>query len=417
MENDIEYYLDRNLDELKDIEVKREILYNENHYIFVWFCQRASKEQLSALLDEEGITLLGGTERLTDKLNGLLTSGQELDLFENEKFCELVLDNNGIKYTQDLDQKAALDFARYVYENERERILELYKSYSADNQIAVLSNMVFDAEEKKVMFKQSKQNTAQFLLNENNIDLSDLEINDIESLANKKVIIPPSKITTEFIKKISNIADVNRYRMLRNRLEEYNDVSQIETERKTTYERELATIGEDGLLEKFKLLKEKIESKEISEFEFFEGKNMGDLEGLVDTNTLYKLLKSKNLAEDIKKVNDYYLSNMVVDYFFQDVPTNVLKNMNSMLVYNDENTFLSSQDKRVYEMFRDIDTLDAKHKIMMFEGLKSQNVDMVSKFYDDFSKSKETMVEQINDSILTEQNVGELYNKELSDRA
>lgn len=44
-------------------------------------------------------------------------------------------------------------------------------------------------------------------------------------------------------------------------------------------------------------------------------------------------------------------------------------------------------------------------------------IDMVSKLYDDFSKAKETMVEQINDNILTEKNVDELYNKELSERA
>lgn len=255
MEKNVEYYLSKNLEELKDIDLKREILYNDNHYIFVWFCQRASKEQINVLLDEEGISLLGSAERLRDKLNGLLTSGKELDLFENEEFCEMVLNNDGMEYTQDLDNKAALDFAKYVYEHKRDKILDLYKSYGADNQIAILNNMVFEIEEKITMFRQSAKKSAEFILGEYSIDLSKLDIKDIESLAWKKVVIPTEKITTDFINRITSIADVNRYRMLLNRLEECNDVSQIEAARKEVYEHELATVGEDGLLESFRLVK------------------------------------------------------------------------------------------------------------------------------------------------------------------
>lgn len=66
MKNEIEYYLSKSVEELKEIELKGEILYHENHYIFVWFCQNASEEQLKALLDDEGIHILAGTDRIRE---------------------------------------------------------------------------------------------------------------------------------------------------------------------------------------------------------------------------------------------------------------------------------------------------------------------------------------------------------------
>lgn len=40
----------------------------------MWFCQRASKEQVEMLLDDEGVNLLSHADDLRDKLNGILTS-------------------------------------------------------------------------------------------------------------------------------------------------------------------------------------------------------------------------------------------------------------------------------------------------------------------------------------------------------
>lgn len=407
MKRTVDYYLTKTAEELKDIELKKEILFNEDHYIFVHFCQEALEEQLKSLLNDKGVELLANTDRLHDKLNALLTSGKQMNFFENPKLCQMVLDNNAIQYTYSLNNKSALSFARYVYENNREKILEVFARYDAENQIQMLNNMVFDFEEKRKMLYNCKKETAEFMLDKYSIDLSELSIGIIENFAVLKVVIPNSKMTPKLIKKIANIGDVNRYRILMNYLEEENDISKIEAERRKVYEKELSTIGEDGLLEKFKILKEKIENRTLSldMYDEVEG-----IEGFVGSNAVYKAMISSEKDETIKRLNDYYISNMIIDYFLKDIPTNALKNISTMLNYNAENTFLSEEERKLYEMFQKIDSFDTKHKLMLFEVLKGES--MESKFYDDFSKAKETMVEQFNDSILNEETVKEFLDKE-----
>ena len=58
----------------ENVDLKKEIILNDDHYMFVRFCQQASNEQLQALLDEKGIEILSTADRLPDKLNALLTS-------------------------------------------------------------------------------------------------------------------------------------------------------------------------------------------------------------------------------------------------------------------------------------------------------------------------------------------------------
>lgn len=74
MSYDVQPYLFKSVEELKDVALKKEIILNDDHYVFVHFCQMASNEQLQALLDENGIEILSTADRLQDKLNALLSS-------------------------------------------------------------------------------------------------------------------------------------------------------------------------------------------------------------------------------------------------------------------------------------------------------------------------------------------------------
>ena len=78
MSYDVQPYLFKSVEELEDINLKKEIILNDDHYMFVRFCQQASNEQLQALLDEKGIEILSTADRLPDKLNALLTSRKRL---------------------------------------------------------------------------------------------------------------------------------------------------------------------------------------------------------------------------------------------------------------------------------------------------------------------------------------------------
>lgn len=419
MENNIEYYLLKTPEELKSTELKKEIIDNENRHIFTWFCQRASEKQLEVLLDDEGISILGVTNNLSDKLNGLLTSGSRLNFFENEKICSMVLENDVLKHISEVNKDAAVSLMEYVYTYKKDRILEAYTYLQEDIQTEILKDMIFEKDEKVQLLRRSKKQSAEHLLTWNKFDLAELRIEEIENLISKGVVFHSLKYEEQITEKIASIGDVNRYRFLINRFEEYHDVSEIEERKRRQYEAELATINEEGLLDKFQRLKEIIKSGDykINSQGLIEGlEGLKGFEGCEDV--IYKLMFSReNIDESIKQINDYYVSNIIIDYFFKDIPTNVIKNVTAMLSYNDESQFLKEQDRDIYRMIQNIDSFDSKHKVMLFEVLKSQGIDISSKFYDDFSNAKETMVKQINDSIITEDNANELYNEELSNSA
>ena len=413
MEHSVEYYLSKTPEELKSTELKKEIIDNSNRYIFTWFCQSASVEQLEALLEGEGINILAVTSNLRDKLNGLLSSGNEFDFFQNEKMCNIVLENNALEYIRTLSKDTAFSLMEYIYTNKKDGIIEAYMYLQEEVQVEILKEMAFENDEKRELLKRSKKQSAEYLLTWSSLDLRELSIGEIEALIEKEVIFPSLKYEEQLTEKIVSIGDVNRYRFLINKLEEYHDVSQIEERRRKQYEAELATINEDGLLEKFQNLKDLIKSRKIPV------NSRGILEGIEGfegcEKMIYELMFSRrDIDEAIKQINDYYISNIIIDYFFKDVPTNVLKNITSMLAYDAENPFLGDLDKDLYRMIQNIDAFDSKHKCMLFEVLKMQGIDRSAKFYDDFSLAKETMVKQINDSIITEENVNEFYNEELS---
>lgn len=77
MRYDVEYYLFKSIEELEKMDLKKEIILNDDHYVFVHFCQQASDEQLQALLDENGIKILLSADRLQDKLNAILSSREK----------------------------------------------------------------------------------------------------------------------------------------------------------------------------------------------------------------------------------------------------------------------------------------------------------------------------------------------------
>lgn len=74
MSYDVQPYLLKSVEELEDVDLKKEIILNDDHYVFVHFCQMASNEQLQALLNESGIEILSTADRLQDKFNALLSS-------------------------------------------------------------------------------------------------------------------------------------------------------------------------------------------------------------------------------------------------------------------------------------------------------------------------------------------------------
>lgn len=314
----------------------------------------------------------------------------------------MILDNQALQYVQDLSIQNLLPLSNYVREHEKERWIELYRSLSDSIQNELYKASTLEKEEKIQALRASKTKTAEAILAEENIDLSTLRIGDFKTFADKKVQIPHNKMTPEVIKYLSTIGNVNTYRFLIESLKQSNDMDDVETARKKYYEKKLNEVDEDGWLPEFKTIQNILSSGDKVKYDSKEYETLKQFIG--DENLLYTLLNKRNPQENLRKVNDYFISNMVIDYFLEDVPTNALKNINSMLNFQAEAKYLSPEDQKNYEMFANIDKYDVKHKLMLFEVMKSQDVDWVTKFYDDFSAGKISMITELNNSILNEEN-------------
>ena len=54
--------------------------------------------------------------------------GKDLHTFENDGFCQMVLDNNALQYASSLNFESVLPFSNYVHEHKKENWIELYRS-------------------------------------------------------------------------------------------------------------------------------------------------------------------------------------------------------------------------------------------------------------------------------------------------
>ena len=50
--------------------------------------------------------------------------GKDLHTFENDSFCQMVLDNNALQYASSLNFESVLPFSNYVHEHKKENWIE-----------------------------------------------------------------------------------------------------------------------------------------------------------------------------------------------------------------------------------------------------------------------------------------------------
>ncbi len=396
-----EYYLTCDIEELKTIKGKTELLRLTSANEFIWFCQEASAERIEALLDEKGIEMLLNAEDDKDfydfstRIYGLCTCEKDLHIFQNEHLCEAILKAEDIYGTYGLQKQSALDLMKYVKQKAPERCIEFYQEFDGKVQQYILQEMGIEPENAADYLKQSKKEAVEFLLKAPiALDLSNLSVNQFEDLLEKNVPIPAERMTAKVIQKLASICDVNQYRFLIEKMSMESDVAPIEAERKKFYEQQLQTIGEDGLLACFKDLLEQIDKAE----EYYEMAEIMAQNPFL-AGSYAGVLQAEDKKEAIKKINHYVISNMILDYLMEDIPTNAIKNICTMLDYQKANPFLDKKWERIYYYLANIDHLTVEENLRVWNTLKGTN--MVEKFYDDFSLAKEKNVEQINKSILT----------------
>lgn len=120
----------------------------------------------------------------------------------------------------------------------------------------------------------------------------------------------------------------------------------------------------------------------------------------------YLKKKDSKIFEEYKLLTNKKLSEIIVDYLFQDNIYNVFYNIKEMFRFNNklsENEQIVNKDKQIfYKIIFNIDKLTNQDKIRIFNEYKNQNINLM--FYEDLRKLKDKSYELINSKLFSYKN-------------
>lgn len=131
----------------------------------------------------------------------------------------------------------------------------------------------------------------------------------------------------------------------------------------------------------------------------------------IDEDKCYFRNKNEVIRYLSRKTN-YKLSEIIIDYLFEDTIYNVFLNINEMLRYNEKYKILDEETIVFYKMILDIDDLSLDEKIVFFNKYKDNNINY--KFYNDLRILKNDSYKHINEDIKKVSEMEEYKDDELS---
>ncbi len=397
--NSLSKYINFEPEELSSTAIQADII-SAPKYDFIGFCKAASKEQLEAIFSGTGLIMLLNMTDAKDRISGGVINGAtDTDLLSDESLCRFFYENSCDIFL--LTKTSAKDYFEFLQREHPEAIISTFKELTEDVQISLLQSVTFVPSQLSAFLKHCKPQAAQYLMDhEPTLNIDDEKYPAIMDIASQDISLSPALLSNTLSQKIATIYDVNAYRLLVNQLSISNDTEQIETARKKFYEDRLSRVYRGGLLPEFREFSRLIrEGSEIECLREILG-DFHDCEAMLDF-----LRESDDLETAIRQLNDYQITNMIIDYFFEEIPTNVILDMRNMMHFQNVTTTLLPEEQNMYLVFANFDALSTKQKIQVFNRLKGK--DIRSNFYDNYSKTKEKMVDVLNTSLLNEANMYE----------
>lgn len=418
---------------LKDAQIKRKLIDSiENKYDFVWFVQDASLELLKALLDEEGIAILKDTSDIDGKLNALLTSSKAKDfLLQSASFCEIVIEHFSYmeSYIYALEE-GAIPFIHYIIDHHPDFLETAFLKLKASAQKMVLENTNFPLDTTKKFLVRGTRVAAEYIL-ENDLrfsSLADFSFYEIFSIASKKTKFPPYFLRRkDFLSKISSMGNVKDYRFLIRNLSSENDVAEIEEARKKFYDEEIFSF-----LEKENMLKRYYEcyqemcecldrgdylgeiAEEIMVKYFHADKQSNDYEFQKQLFSYYSCQDKEGLRRFLEQESHLQLSNMIIDYHFEEVPYNFFIDLKQLIHFQEgEGRTLSDEEIEIYSKLLTLDDLSYQDARNLHLHLSSS---MVETYYDHFRTAKDKAASLIEEQMLTVTSVQKYKDNKLSAR-
>lgn len=417
---------------LSNIEIKKKLICPENRHDFSYLAQEKSKDIIPYLLDGEGIEILKTSEFFTDKMNAILTSCSPYvdTILGFEKFRKLIFDNfDNLGYYLYAINPVGGEYLVIEAQKENLDLVNIISKFPDSTQIELLKKHEFSNDDYWRMVSNSKNEAASILLQEKSVgkSLVDIKLSIIESIAQKSLALPQQILEEkDFVERISTIMDMKTYRFLINDLEKSNDVEKIEIARKKHYDYLLKSFNkESGMLKIYEDLYEMISQMEhISIFSLSE-ENRRQLENNNMINEAFdifseinKLEREKGLdgvVEYLKEKSNAMLSNIIIDYHFEDYYLNVLKDVKQLCNFDMlGGNALSSEKMEIYRKILEIETLSYEEKLQLHEELGRK--DYVESFYDDVRSSRDKMYSLMQEAILNKDKISKYKDEEASSK-
>jgi hypothetical protein len=425
------------LEALKDIRLKEKLINSKSKYDFIWLIQDMSDEYADKLFDDEGINLLIQTPDLLDKMNGILTCGKKYvnKILKKPEFCKIIIDNfdNLKSYLYGLDEKGALALIKYIQENDPTKLKSTLVNLSKTTQEKVVKEVTLPIDVLTFCVVALEPKAAEYLVN-NDVritSLQDYSFNQLYSVFSKEFCLKPTLLEDRlFIKKIVSMSSVKDYRFLINELIKANNVDEIEKLRKDYYTSEMISYNpEFKMLERhctcYKEICNLIDTDDIDNTKFNEILNKcfnffgTNRESYTVETKIWKYLIDKDkdgLKEFLINESNIALTNMIVDYHFEDVPYNFFLDVTQLCNFQEtEGRTLSDKDLSIYQRLLKLDELSYEEKIKLHHELI--NEDWISKHYDVFRQAKDKAATLIKEQMLNPSNIDTYLDKTQTEKS
>lgn len=422
------------LEALKDIRVKEKLINCNDKYDLIRLVQDIPDEYANQLFDDEGIKILSQTPEIINKMNGILTSSKKYvnKMLEKPEFCQIIVDYFGDlkSYLYGLDEKGALNLIKYIQEKEPDKLKQTLVYLSRKTQEKVVKEVKLPTDILIFCIVQLGPKATEYLVN-NDIritSLKDYSFDQLYNIFSKEFCLKPSLLEDKiFLKKIVSMSSVKDYRFLINELAKANDISDIEKLRKDYYTSEIISYNpEFKMLERhctfYKKMCNLIDNDNVSYAKFkdileecFNFLGTGQ-EKLDVGEKIWNYVYSKN-KEDLKKFlqdeSNLQMSNMIIDYHFEDIPYNFFLDVNQLCHFQEkEGRTLTDNELSIYQRLLKIDSLSFEEKIILHQELSQE--DWISKNYDVFRKAKDKASTLIKEQMLNDTNIMNYCNLQLT---
>lgn len=385
--------------------VKDDIINNEKKYELTCFCadEKVTSQMIYDLLDDEGMEILFKSKDRLMKFDGIISCHKNISkLYDNDLFLEMLLLLG--QYYRYIDEVNALKFIKYIVNTHPDRVVETFRELNERSQLYVIDNIDLSSFYNEIL-DSDKNSSFEYILDRIS-SLNGINYDKLLSIFGRDIHIPEHLLDSKFIKKISTIYNVRNYRRLISEFAHNNDVSMIEVKRREFYDYFLADCSEI-----YKLIEQDI-CNGVDPYLSIE--NHLNCFGGIDSvlRTIYTTTDSIDVL--FKKALNYITTDIVVDYLFQDLSYNVFIDIKELINFSSKTHILDEKSLLFYSKVVSLDQMSIDEKISFLNEYKS--IDIVSKFYDDYLRARNKMLELINESILNSSNVLKFENKELSNK-